>query len=165
MDAGYLKTIISNQSKVSEVEAISGATISSNAIKKMVENTINAYIKDTGVTIKNNSVEIVSKEYNKDAILYVIRFSSFNGKMDLQVVMKNNTIRTVIPLSYNDTCVSEENKSEHYNCSAYLNEGYINELIIKQNNMDEVDAVSGATISSNAIKDALKYMKEEGLNG
>nr|MBP3258947.1 RnfABCDGE type electron transport complex subunit D [Bacilli bacterium] len=165
MDEKLLNKIIENQNNVSNVDTVSGATISSNAIKKMVENTINAYIKDTGVTIKNNSIEIISKEYNKDAILYVIRLSSFNGKMDLQVVMKNNTIRTIIPLKYNDTCISETNKSEYYTCPEYLDQDYINKLIINQNNLDSVDTVSGATISSKALKEAVTYMKEEGLNG
>ena len=164
-EAGLLKKVIENQSDIQNVDTVSGATISSNAIKKMVENTVNAYVKDTGVTIKNNSIEIISKEYNKDAIMYVVRLTSFNGKMDLQVVMKNNTIRTMIPVKYNDTCISETNKNEHYTCPEYLEEGYINNLIINQNNLNDVDTVSGATISSKALKDAAMYMKEEGLNG
>ena len=165
LDNNLLNKIIENQSNISNVDTVSGATISSNAIKKMVENTINAYIKDTGVTLKNNSIEIISKEYNKDAILYVIRLSSFNGKMDLQVVMKNNTIRTIIPLRYNDTCVSETNKNEYYSCPEYLDQNYINQLIINQNNLDGINTVSGATISSKALKEAVTFMKEEVLNG
>ena len=165
MEDKLLNKIMDNQNDLSNVDTVSGATISSNAIKKMVENTINAFIKDTGVTIKNPSIEIISKENNRDAIVYVVRLSSFNGKMDLQVVMKNNVIRTIIPITYNDTCISETKKSEYYTCPEYMDESYIGKLIMNQNNIDDVDTVSGATISSKALKEAVKFMKEEGLNG
>ncbi|MBR1376770.1 MAG: RnfABCDGE type electron transport complex subunit D [Bacilli bacterium] len=164
-ESDYINKLLENQHDLDSVDTISSATITSSALKKMVSRTINSYVGQTGVTITNPHTEIISKNYDRDVRIYVVRTDSFGGKIDVQVVMKGNTIRTAIPINYNDTCISESKKSEYYMCPEYLEQGYINKLIINQDSLDSVDTVSGATISSKAIKDALIYMKEEGLDG
>ncbi len=153
-DAKYIKQLIASQSALDDVDAISGATITSNAIKKMIKETIDDY-KGT----KKEEIEIVSKELKKDALVYLIKGPSFNGDLTLQLTIKNNSIRTAIPKVFNDTCISESNKSTYYECPSYLDEGYIDTLIKNQNNLDSVDTISGATISSKAIKNIFKYAK------
>jgi len=43
LNADYLKTIINNQDNFDDVDTVSGATISSNALKKMAKNTLQEY--------------------------------------------------------------------------------------------------------------------------
>lgn len=161
----YIDKLIKNQSELDEVDTITGATISSNAIKKLIANTMNEFAKEKGLTITNPNIKIISKEQNKNAFVYVVETDSFGGKMKLQVVMIGDAIRTVIPLEYKDTCVSEQNKNEGYKCPSYMDDEYIANLIVNQDKLDEVDTVTGATISSKALKEVFIYMKEVGLNG
>lgn len=161
MDKKYINTLIEGQGNIDEVDTISSATITSNALKEMVQNTINDFV---GHSKKDKSnIKIISESENREAKIYILEIGSFNGKLKIQVVTRNGLIRTAIPLEYNDTCISSTNKSEYYNCPKYLEDGYINELIFNQENMDSVDTVSGATISSRAIKEVLKHVKESGM--
>ena len=123
----------------------------------MVINTMN----DRGIKTEP-TVKVLSREVKNDAIVYVLATSSFSGSLELQVTLKNGVIRSAIPLKYNDTCVSKSD-SEYYTCPSYMDEGYIEKLIKNQNNIDNVDTVSGATISSKAIKDIFAYILKSGL--
>lgn len=160
-NAKYIDKLIKHQDKLNEVDTVSGATITSQALKDMVSNTINAYINNNDVISSNDEIELISGKDNLDAKVYVLRLDSFGGKLDIQMVLKEGKIRSAIPLTYNDTCIKEANKSVYYNCPEYLEDDYINRLIVNQRNLDEVNTVSGATISSSALKKAFKYTKEE----
>ena len=109
-------------------------------------------------------MEITYLEQDRDALVFVVKTDSFGGTLELQIVMKNGVVRTVVPKNYNDTCISERNKSNYYQCPEYLEDSYIKSLVVNQDNLDSVDTVSGATISSKAIKEALKYVKEGRYN-
>ena len=165
LDKDYINKLLIHQNEVENVDTISGATITTSAIKKMIQNTIDVFTDTSNVSIVSPSIELVSTQNNKDAIVYILRLDSYNGKMDIQFVMKNNNIRTAIPKKYNDACISEMHKSNFYECPTYLENEYIDTLIINQNNLENVDTVSGATISSKALKEAFIYMKEGGING
>lgn len=163
-DEDYINLLYKNQSNLDNVDTISGATITSNALKKMVSNTIDAFVEGSGITITSPNIEVTSKEANRDALVYMVKTESFGGRMDIQIVAKGNTIRTAIPVNFNDTCIRESKKSTYYECPEYLEDSYIKNLIINQDNLDNVDTVSGATISSKALKEVFIYMKEKGLN-
>jgi len=157
LDEDYVNKLIKSQSIIEDVDTISGATVTSGAIKSMVINTMN----DRGIKTEP-TVKVLSREVKNDATLYVLATSSFSGSLELQVTLKNGVIRSAIPLKYNDTCVSKSD-SEYYTCPSYMDEGYIEKLIKNQNNIDNVDTVSGATISSKAIKDIFAYILKSGL--
>ena len=76
--------------------------------------------------------------------------------MVLNITIIDNKVNNIELVSYNDTCVSESNKNEYYECPEYLENGYISSLI--ENN--DIDTVSGATISSTALKNAIKNTLE-----
>ena len=164
MKENFLDKLLNKQHEIDTVDTISGATITSKAIKEMVANTINDFIGETGRTIDNPNMSLISLEQDRDALVYVVKTDSFGGTLELQVVMKNGVVRTVVPKNYNDTCISERNKSNYYQCPEYLENNYIKSLILNQDNLDGVDTVSGATISSKAIKEALRYVKEGRYN-
>lgn len=159
----YLETLYKKQSDLNNVDTISGATITSEALKKMISNTIEDYIKGNDITITNPTIEVISKEANRDALVYMVKLDSYGGEMEIQIVAKGNTIRTAIPVIFNDTCIRETKKSTYYECPEYLEDSYIKNLIINQDNLSNVDTVSGATISSKALKEVFIYMKEKGL--
>lgn len=157
----YINSLLNSQANLDNVDTVSGATITSNALKKLVLNTINDFAKGTGEIINNeHSFTIVDKIIDKDITTYIVNTDSFGGTLELKIVMRNNIIRTIIPLNYNDTCISESKRSEYYTCPEYLEDNYIKTLIKNQDNLDSVDTISGATISSSALKKTLKELKE-----
>ncbi len=164
MKESFLDKLLNKQHDIDTVDTVSGATITSKAIKEMVTNTINDFIGETGKTISNPNMEITYLEQDRDAYVFVVKTDSFGGTLELQIVMKGDVVRTVVPKNYNDTCISERNKSNYYQCPEYLEDSYIKSLVVNQDNLDSVDTVSGATISSKAIKEALKYVKEGRYN-
>lgn len=166
-DSNYINKLINEQSDIENVDTVSSATITSTALKKMVINTINDFKSNTSaVSVTNDNSKVVSKNIANGITTYMIDTDSLNGTMELKVIMRGDNIRTVLPVSYNDTCVTRSNSSNYYTCPEYMDEGYINKLIANQNNLEGVDTVSGATISSSAIKNALILAKKEGsLNG
>ena len=88
--------------------------------------------------------------------IYKVKQKSFGGDMILNITIIDNKVSNIELVSYNDTCVSESNKNEYYECPEYLENGYISSLI--ENN--DIDTVSGATISSTALKNAIKNTLE-----
>lgn len=161
----YINTLINKQTELDSVDAVSSATITSNALKKMIINTVNDFKtntdeidnteddKETGVTIKDTVTD-------GDISTYTVDVESFGGIMEARVVMKGQEIKTLIPVTFNDTCVEESKKSAYYECPSYMTNGYIDTLIKNQNSLDTVDTVSGATISSTALKKIVTTMKE-----
>ena len=149
MENDYLDTIIKNQNAIDSVDTVSSATITSSSILKMVKNTMHEFLGEDIITI-------VSSEEKGDASIYVISVPSFSGNLKIQLVVKNGVIRSAIPLEYNDTCISKV--ESNYECPSYMDEGYIDNLIINQKNLGSVDTVSGATMSSKALKDAFDFV-------
>ena len=114
--------------------------------------------------VEEKKVTILNTEQVDDFTIYNVETPSFGGNMQIEVVMKDNLIRTFIPMKYNDTCVTKTKTNAYYTCPSFMDEGYIDSLIINQDNLDSIDTVSGATISSTALKETMKEMKEVGLN-
>src|SRR5574344_1166985 len=147
VDSDYINTLVEQQANIDNVDTVSSATITSNAIKKMVINVINDF--------KNNKSSINTTDDT----------NSYSGVLELKVIMKGSTIRTVVPVSFNDTCITRDKASIYYTCPMYMDEGYIDSVIAKQNDIDSVDTISGATISSASIHNYIIYVKGSSLNG
>lgn len=162
-DAKYLDKLIAEQDNLEECDTVSGATVSSTAVKKAFINTLEDYNNGGYKNFDNDKVTekpeetanpdfvINSKKEVAGTTVYNVNQKSFNGFMNLEITIINSTVTNINIISYNDTCVSREKANEHYNCPEYMLDGYVNEVITNNN----TDTVSGATISSSAIKNSV----------
>lgn len=141
---------IKNLKKSSDIDTVSGATITSNALKNLRKNTINDYNSKTEDVqgtepVKKKTFEILSKtNINETDIEYIVTSKGFSGNIKLQVIVSNNMITTINVLEQQDSyfhILEEQN--------------YITQIIDNQNNINELDTVSGATFSSNGVKTAI----------
>ena len=121
----FLDKLLNQQHNIDDIDTVSGATITSKAMKEMISNTINDFIGATGKGIDNPNMEITYLEQDRDVLVYVVKTDSFGGTLELQMAVKDGVVRTAVPKNYNDTCISERNKSEYYTCPEYLEDNYI----------------------------------------
>ncbi len=152
-----ISEIISNQSV--DVDAVSGATYSSKGILEAVENAMNiqeenaeveteeTLIKETEETSIEETEEISIEETEVDKVLidgiYQGSATGWNGLTSVEVTVENGDIKEIIVLSYEDD-VQFFQKAQNT---------VINEILEEQSS--NVDAVSGATYSSNSIINAV----------
>lgn len=141
------------------VDAVSGATFSSNGIIKAVRNalskaSVNGSSSDEGTSTststKKNKTEKVTGTY-KDGV-YQGTGKGFRGKITVSVRIKHSKIVEI-------KLVKNEKDDEAYFGRAWAEVPY-NIIAMQTANADKVDVVSGATYSSNgimeAVRDALK---------
>ena len=155
----YTKYLVDNQDKLDSIDTVSGATISSTAVLKMLVNTIDGYKNKNYLNFDGPKEEEKPRDFEileTNGNIYKVKQKSFGGDMILNITIIDNKVSNIELVSYNDTCVSESNKNEYYECPEYLENGYISSLI--ENN--DIDTVSGATISSTALKNAIKNTLE-----
>ena len=135
-------TIISNiiSSQSTDVDTVSGATYSSNGLINAVKNALSSKSGETS----NNESENNSEENStlKDGT-YTGSGNGFRGETQVKVVVKNKKISSIEITSYQD----DEQFFERAKETVIAN-------IIKSSSID-VDTVSGATFSSNGIKEAV----------
>lgn len=155
----YINSLIKNQESLDNLDTIAGCTFTSNGLKKMLINTLNDYKNNKNGEIKGNveiesDFEVLDKSIDGNIYTYIVSKKSFNGKMKLEISIVDSYITNVIVLEQNDS---------YYN--KILESDYVNYLINNQKNLDNVDTVAGATISSNsfkkAIEETLKQYKED----
>ncbi len=169
--SGVISAIIKSQS--TDVDAVSGATFSSNGIIEAVKNALNEetseiveqateqskkpkkHIESTteasksktettteSATSDDNSKAADTAERFEDGV-YIGTGNGFRGATNVTVTVENGEITDITVNSYND--------DEKYFSRA---ESGVVSAIIKSQSTD-VDAVSGATFSSNGIKEAV----------
>lgn len=147
--------IIKKQS--TNVDAVSGATYSSNGIINAVRNALN---KAAISTKKNNSSSINNKNYNnkikitqktkikkgkfpyKDGT-YLGKGEGYKGEITVALTIKKNTIDKIIIINNSDD-------------PAFFNRAKAVLTKVVQGQTVEVDVVSGATFSSEGIIDSIK---------
>ncbi len=152
-DSNYIDSLIKNVNNLNDFDTVSGATITSNALKKMLINVVDDYKKDgfniTGSTStntpKNEPFEILETINNGNSTEYIVSQKGFSGKMKIKVTVSNNKITNFEIIELKDSYKDK-----------VLETDYINNLITNQENLDSVDTVSGATITSNAFKNIFK---------
>ena len=139
----------------SEIDTVSGATITSSALKKMLNNTLNDYKTGNKENIiedqKIEQPETITQTENPNE--YIVEEKGFSGNIKLKVTFTDNRISNIEVLEQNDS---------------YFNlletENYINKIIENQENIKDLDTVSGATFSSNGVKNAItKVLEKKGL--
>ena len=95
---------------------------------------------------------IISKENINDSTVYTVTERGNGGLIKIEITLKEG-----IAISYK---VLENNETEAY-YNKVISEGFIDKLLQNQNDLNNVDTVSGATISSTALKKALINVLEE----
>ena len=92
---------------------------------------------------KDPNFDITSKEESGNQTIYNVSQEGYGGKIRAKVIIENDRI------------VSLEITSHHETANRYqlvLDSDYINQLINNQDNLDGLDTVSSATVTSNALK-------------
>lgn len=92
---------------------------------------------------KDPNFDITSKEESGNQTIYNVSQEGYGGKIRAEVIIENDRI------------VSLEITSHHETSNRYqlvLDSDYINQLINNQDNLDGLDTVSSATVTSNALK-------------
>lgn len=153
-DVSYLDKLIKKQDVINDCDTVSGATISSTAVKKAFVNTIEDY-KNGGYknfdssNVKeekaNGDFTINSKEEVAGKTVYNVSEKSFGGTMELTITINNDKVESIVIGNHTDTLIG-----------SLITDSYLNSVINGQDSIDSVDVVSTATISSNAIKNAVK---------
>lgn len=90
----------------------------------------------------DSNFNIISKEKINDAVKYAVDQKGNGGKIEAAIVIKNNKVMSIEILKHNET-------SSYY--SKVIDSDYINKLI-NSTNLEELDTISGATITSTALK-------------
>ena len=128
------------------VDAVSGATITSNAIKKAVSEALQkaGFKKQIDSSQANNNIQDI-KDVSTDSLNdgeYEGTAVGYGGSLTVRVTINGGNITNIIVLSHQET-------PEYYKKASVV----INRILSSGN--VNVDGVSGATVSSNAIKKAV----------
>lgn len=148
-EADYIDTL-KNSNNLDEVDTISGATISSSSLKKLLQNTIKDY--EANATNKNEEKKeenSMKKEPIDGGMVYTITKKSFGGDMTVRITIYSSVVQKVEVLKQNDSYFKKIEDSN------YL------DLFHNITDLDSIDTVSGATISSSTIKEAIKEALED----
>lgn len=143
------------QNNLEQIDTVSGATITSNALKKLLINTLNDYSSGSKEEIKNETQEnnnqpqssfsIISKtQIDPTTIEYITTNKGFSGNIKMQVILTNGVITSINVLEQNDS---------YYNLIEENN--YLNTIITNQATINELDTISGVTFTSKGIKESI----------
>lgn len=153
------------QSNGEDIDTVTGATITSNALKKLLTNTLNDYNNGSQENITNNEVieqpvvqsnfNIISKtQLDDQTIEYITTNKGFSGDIKLQVLITNGVITTINVLEQYDS---------YYNL--IIENDYINTIIINQATINDLDTISGVTFTSKGIKESIGNIISDYQNG
>lgn len=104
------------------------------------------------VSNKDPKFDIISKTKQKDKTTYVATQKGYGGNIKAEVVIEKDKIVSVEIISNNET-------KDRY--KLITDNNYLDTLINNQNNLEAVDTISGATVTSNAIKKILINVMED----
>lgn len=153
------------QSNGEDIDTVTGATITSNALKKLLTNTLNDYNNGSQENITNNEVieqpvvqsnfNIISKtQLDDQTIEYITTNKGFSGDIKLQVLIANGVITTINVLEQYDS---------YYNL--IIEKDYINTIITNQATINDLDTISGVTFTSKGIKESIGNIISDYQNG
>lgn len=159
--AHYIEKLLKNQQELSSLDTVSGATITSTALKKMLIHTLEDFTSSGGVLSSDvpkeeapskpqEDYEVLSKDVEGEKTIYLISTEGFMGKIQLEVCFENDWITSIEVVEVND--------NYYYKVE---NADYLTTLLTNQDALEEVDTVSGATYTSRAIKEAIQKTIED----
>lgn len=144
-----IDAMVKNQSM--DVDTVSGATYSSRGIIEAVKNVLTGEVSTSapaagGTASKGSagSVGTVDEDENYKDGIYTGSAQGFGGTIKVEVTIKNGKIKTIKVLSASGETTSYFNRAKRL----------LNTIISKQST--NVDAVSGATYSSNGLIKAVR---------
>jgi len=148
-DANYINGLINNQNNIKGLDTVSGATITSNALKQLVINTLNDYKGEIGNEI-DEQFKVIDHYTSDKTIIYEVSQESFGGDLNLKITFENDIISSITVFKHGDS---------YFNL--IIDNNYIQQIISNQQILDSLDAVSGATITSESLKKAVINTKKE----
>lgn len=92
---------------------------------------------------KDPNFEIISKEKNNNQIIYVVNQKGYAGNIKGEIILENKKVVSFKILKHHES-------KDRY--ELILKEDYLSKLITNQTNLDNIDTISSATITSNALK-------------
>lgn len=95
----------------------------------------------------DSNFEIVSTKVEDNKKIYVVNQKGNGGNINIEITLEDDKVVSYEVLSHNET-------PAYYD--KVIKEDYINKLVENSNDLNNVDTVSGATISSKALKKALE---------
>ncbi len=149
-EANYTDKFI-NITDLDSVDTITGATVSSTAIKKLAINTLLDYQNNTGDVegdldeeLPEEPFAIISKDVNGNVTTYVASQKGFQSDIKGEVIITDGVVTSYKVLEQNDSYFKMVEDAN-----------YTTTLIEGQEALEDVDTVSGATYSSKALKELL----------
>ena len=164
----YIDKLINGQNDVNNVDAVSGATITSNALKKILAFTIKDYnnsklgvkVGDKEITPKETkNYEILDKKTVNNTTTYIAKCNSLQANIILIITIKDNSIINIKYGHMNDYPVYDSTDLQYL--QKIIDAKYLETLMNNQLELDKVDTVSGATISSKNIKETVQGILKE----
>lgn len=155
----YINVLVKNQYNLDTLDTVAGATFTSSALKKILISVIDDYTDGAGFTkvdtpiVKPKDFEIVSKKEVDGNFVYTVKKKSFGGYLQLEVTVSKEEILDITVLEQKDSYFDK-----------IIEADYINTLLENQNNLENLDTVTGATVSSTSLKDAITKVLEDAKN-
>lgn len=104
-------------------------------------------------TVKNDKVNIIDINEIDNKIIYKVTTKGFKGLIESEIIFEDDNIKEIKILEQHESYWSEIEDND-----------YINKLIEGQDKIEDVDTVSGATISSFALKLMVKEVLDNYKN-
>lgn len=150
-EAKYIDKLLKNQVLLQDIDTVSGATVTSTALKKLVMNTITDYKNNGGKFIEfDPNFKVLSSTNDGNKIIYEVTQKGFTDDIKLRVIFNYDVVETITVLDQNDSYFQ-----------FILDDNYITKIIENQQVLDSLDTVSGATMTSTSLKNAIKNTKED----
>ncbi len=115
---------------------------------------LSSFIIGKGIITKplDDTYEILSKDVRKDITTYVVKARGYagNGSLKLKVVFTLDDITSIEILSSHETYIG----------MIYDND-YLNKIISGQDNLDDLDTISGCTYTSKYLKEVIVKIKDD----
>lgn len=104
--------------------------------------------KNSNIEEETTNLQVINQEIIADKTIYEVNHKGFMGPTSIhaRITIENNQI---IAIEILDT-------TDHYYDTMIKNTNYLDKLIKNQKNIDNVDAISGATYTSNYLKELTK---------
>ena len=99
---------------------------------------------------KDPNYHIVSKEKKDQQIIYTVTEKGYSSVIKAQIIFEQDHIVSIKILEQNDSFYDKITQTD-----------FINQLLQEQENLEKLDTVSGATITSNALKKMIQNTIED----
>ncbi len=153
-DANYVNVLFEEQDNLETLDTVSNATITSDALKRMLINTLEDYLEGDFTDISGEiekDYEILNKVEEDNLIIYEVKNKGFVADIVASITLNSDgELIDYEVISHSESYYQDIEEADYIN---YLKENYLLE--------EELDTVSGATITSDAMKEMLLIVLED----